>query len=345
MTLGAESPIRVTAFLIGSARARLGSGAELELDPAKIGFAKDGSSNYESLRTARLVEGSGQSWIVEASESDLFLTGARRPGGVEVAPPIVPTYDQRAASYGDAPSDATLALRGLDAGKAWVTRVAGIVPSHGFGDDVAVTLAPGAAKSPFLVATQSSTECAPTVPTPPPAMTVAAPPNVTTPRDPEPPPDPPQLVAVGETTGQPVPYEHVEVSGSCDGSPQSQPQESSDDSCSHSDSSSDSSSDDGCDSSHDQPTDQSDDGCDSSSSNSAQDPGGDGCDGGSQDSGQSSDGCDSSDSSSSSSSSDCAMARRPRRHRSRTSLVVWSLCAVLLPLRRFARKRGHAAEC
>jgi hypothetical protein len=331
MTLGAKGPVRVTAFLIGAARARLGAEPEVEIDPASVTFAPDGSTSYETMRTQELLAGGGQSWVIEASERDLLLTGARRPGGVEVTPPIAPAYDQRAASYGDTPDDLTLALKGLDAGKVWVTRAAGIVPANRFGDDVAVTIAPGPSKSPFLLTTQPA-DCAPPVVVPP-SMTVAPPPVSTNPRPTEPGPAPhvgrgPVLVG---TTVDHSPPPQVVVSGSCDGSPSSQPEDSSssDDSCSHSDDTSDtSSSDDGCDSSSDQSSDQSGDGCDSSSSDSSQDQSGSGCDGGS-----------SSSSSNSSSSSDCSMSHRPRRRRSRTSLVAWGMCAVLLPLRRSMRRR------
>jgi hypothetical protein len=315
MTLGTKSPVEITAFLIGAARARLGAGPEIEIDPTSVRLAKDGSTNYPSVRAERLLAAAGESWVIEASESDLFTNGARRPGGVELTPAVVPTYDQRAASYGDSNSDPTLALHGQDSSKLWVTRAVGIVAQGGFGDDVAVTLAPGVSKSPFLV---TMVDCNPAAMIPPPVMTVQPPPQLTKPAPSGVRHDPPSVqepVYVETTVVDAPPPQPVEVSGSCDGSPQSQPQETS----------SDSSSDDSCDSSSDSSSNQSDDGCDSSSSSS------------SSDSGSSSDGCGSS--SSSSSSSDCSVARRARRHRSRTSLFAWAICAVLLPLRRVTRKR------
>jgi hypothetical protein len=324
MTLGPKLPVEVTAYLIGSSRARLGAGSEIEIDPEDVRIAKDGSSDYKSVRTRELLAAGGDSWVIEASESDLFSTGARRPGGVELAPSILSIYDPRAASYGDSTSDPTLALYGLDSGKIWVTRAVGIVLADRFGDDVATTLAPGMAKSPFLVLKPPPSECAamqpPTMTTPP--SSVVSPASPLPRQDPPPRQDP---VLVETTVVDAPPPQPVEVSGSCDGSPQSQPQEtSSDDSCGHSDTSSGSTSDDGCDGSSDQSSDQSGDGCDSSSSDSSEDQ---------------SSGCDSSSSSSSSSSSDCSLARRSKRHRSRTSLVAWAICAVLLPLRRISRKR------
>ena len=284
----------------------------------------------------------GESWIIEASERDLLLTGARRPGGIEVTPPIAPTYDQRAASYGDPSDDLTRAISGLDGAKVWVTRATGIVAARTFGDDLAVTVASGASKSPFLLTTQPS-DCAPAVVMMPATMTPAPVPVTTkpSPREPGPPAPPTQGPVLVETTiVEAPPSEHVEVSGSCDGSPSSQPQESStsDDSCSHSDTSSDSSSsDDGCDSSPNQSssdsTDSTDDGCDSgsSSSDSSTDKSGDGCDSGSD--------------SSSSTNSNCTLSRRPKRGRSRTSLVAWGICAVLLPLRRSMRRRDGVGRC
>jgi hypothetical protein len=325
MTLGGKNAIGVTAFLIGSARARLGAGPELEIDPNVVQIARDGSSDYKRIRSERLLASGGRSWVIETSESELFLIGARRPGAVDLTPPIVPVYDARAQAYGDSTSDPTLALEGQDSGGVWVTRAIGVVPPGGFGDDVAITLAAGRPKNPFVVTTQSPTDCPATVVMQPPMMIAAPPPVLTPPSTPKPRPEPPQEPVMVETTVVDAPpQEPVEVAGSCDGSPQSQPQEdSSNDSCSHSDTSSDTTSDDGCDSSSDPPPDHSDDGCDSSSSNSSQDQGG---------------GCDSSGSNSSSSSSDCSLARRPGRHRSRTSLFAWTLCAVLLPLRRVRRK-------
>jgi len=152
------------------------------------------------------------------------------------------------------------------------------------------------------------------------------------PREPGPPTPPAQGPVLIETTiVEAPPPAQVEVSGSCDGSPSSQPQESSssDDSCSHSDTSTDSSSsDDGCGSSPDQSSsDSTDDGCDSSSSSSD------------SSTDQSGDGCDSGSDSSSSSNSNCTLSRRPKRGRSRTSLVAWGICAALLPLRRSMRRR------
>lgn len=341
MTLGMDSPVRVTAFLIGTARARLGAASEIEIDPASVSAAADGATSYEAARIEKLLAANGLGWIVEASERDLFLTGARRPAGIEVTPPIAPTYDARAASYGDLPNDLTLALYGHDPAKVWVTRVAGVVPAHRFGDDVAVTIAAGPSKSPFLQTAQLPPGCVPAVVVPPAEMTVAPPTMTPNPPPTEPHPNPsrePRPVVV-ETTVVETPPTQVTVSGSCDGSPASDPQDSSssDDSCSHSDGSSDtSSSDDGCDGSSDTPSsdsaDQSGGGCDSSSSDSSSDQSGGGCDSGSS-------------SSSSSSSSDCSVSRRPRRHRSRTSLVAWGICAVLLPLRRAVRKRADGKEC
>jgi len=341
MTLGVNTPVRVTAFLIGAARARLGRGPEIEINPASVTFPSKGASDYEKVRTAQLLSAGGESWIIEASERDLLLTGARRPGGIEVTPPIAPTYDQRAASYGDPSDDLTRAISGLDGAKVWVTRAAGILPARTLGDDIAVTIAPGASKSPFVLTTQLPLDCVPPVVMPPAAMTPVAPPVATkpSPRDPGtlPPPAPGPVVVETRVVESPPPAQ-VEVSGSCDGSPSSQPQEessTSDDSCSHSDTSSDSSSsDDGCDSSSDQSSsDSTDDGCDSSSSSSD------------SSSDQSGGGCDSGSDSSSSSNSSCSLSRRPKRGRSRTSLVAWGICAVLLPLRRSIRRREGVGRC
>ena len=130
-----ESSGSRTAFLIGPARARLGRGPELEINPASIRFASNGASDYEKVRTGDCLHAGGESWIIEASERDLFLTGARGPGGIEVTPPIAPTYDQRAASYGDLVDDPTERSR-ADGANVWVTRAAGFVPARAFGDDL-----------------------------------------------------------------------------------------------------------------------------------------------------------------------------------------------------------------
>ena len=94
-------------------------------NPSSVSFASNGASDYEKVRSGLLLAAGGESWIVEASERDLLLTGARRPGGIEVTPPFAPTYDQRAASYGDPSDDLTRAISGLDAAKVWVTRAGG----------------------------------------------------------------------------------------------------------------------------------------------------------------------------------------------------------------------------
>ena len=228
MTLGVNEPVRVTAFLIGAARARLGARTEIEIDPASVTFANNGASDYEKVRTAQLLGAGGESWVIEASERDLLLTGARRPGGIEVTPPIAPTYDQRAASYGDPSDDLTRAISGLDGAKVWVTRAAGKLPARTWGDDMAVTLAPGASKSPFLLTTQlprglrarGGDAACHDDPAPPPVTTKPSP------REPGPAPPPAQGPVVVETTVvKSPPPERVEVSGSCDGSPSSQPQE------------------------------------------------------------------------------------------------------------------------
>ena len=119
---------------------------------------------------------------------------------------------------------------------------------------------------------------------------------------------------------------------------------SSDDSCGHSDSTGGSSSE-GCGGSPSDPADE-EDGCGGSASDSSDDdgcdgsepgddPNDDGCDSGSSDH---DDGCDASESRSSGETK-CAVTRRTRRGRVRTSPVVFALAAVLLPLRRLTRPR------
>ena len=51
MTLGVKVPVRATAFLIGSARARVGRGPEIEINPASVSFASNGASDYEKVRS------------------------------------------------------------------------------------------------------------------------------------------------------------------------------------------------------------------------------------------------------------------------------------------------------
>jgi hypothetical protein len=340
MTLGAKVDVRVTAFLIADQRARLGAGEEIEIDPSAVTWSADGSDDYDRRLERALVAGAGRSWVVESAEPDLFLAGARRPGGLEVTPPIAPTYDARAASYGDHAIDVTLAVGGRTDDDTWVTRAAGIVPAATFGDDVAVTLAPGALKSPFVVNAGTTCEAPATVTMDPPVMSTSGGPPLAG-NSPARGNAPTRGAGAGRgqtTTMVPAPQVSVNASGSCDGSPSSSSgsesdseDTSSDDSCDHSDTSDASSSDDGCDSHSD------------SSSDSAKNDSSDGCDSGSHSDTSSSDGC--SGGGGGSSNESCSLSRRSRRGRPRTSLVLWSACAVLLSWRRAQRRRARDARC
>jgi hypothetical protein len=365
--------VRIAAFFIAETRARVGSGSEEELDAKGVSFA-DGKTNYDQVLLSELSVHRGASWIVEASDHAFFFGGARGPAGTEPTPPISETYVARAADYGDPLDDLSLSLSGLDSTKAWITRVAGIVPEREFGDDLAVTLGAAQAKSPFVVAGRTASCPVPEAgapsmppvspgpdagpsPPPPPIMTTTGtgssegPPRGTPPR--------------GTSPGQgPAPAGEAIESGSdgfgcsCswadDGS-------GSGDSCDHSDST-DSSSSDGCSGSSDDSSDSSSDGCDSSSDSSDSSDDGGGCGSSSSDSSDDSGGCDSSgsgssssdssdsgggcdsSSSSSDSSSDskCAVTRRPHRRRSRTSAFAFAIAAIVLPLRRLGRARSNA---
>jgi hypothetical protein len=365
----ASNAIRVAAFLIGETRARVGKAAETEIQPGVVSFSDGGSSSYDNVLLDELLSQQGASWVVEAADHAFFFDGVLGPSGSGKTPPMVAAYLERAAAYGDPSDDLTLAISGLDASRAWITRVAGIVPAGEFGDDLAVTMSGGEPKSPFIVAGHPAGACI--GPSPDGGSVVAGGGMTSSGGDAglreggvSSPPGPafaeagPSIGAGtgggSETTGGaavvrggvPAPATQVGTEGSisCSCSPGAD-DSGSGDSCDRSESpagdfaasSGDTSSSDGCDGSS---GDSSDDegGCDSSS-NDGSDSGG--CDGGSPDDTSDGGGCDSTGSSS---DGKCAVSRRTRRGRSHTSAVVLALVAIVLPLRRLTRPRRPRAR-
>jgi hypothetical protein len=344
-----KTALRVAAFLVAESRTRVGSGEEREIDPRAVSFGDGGATNYDELLLADLLAHGGKSWVVEAADHALLFDGVRGPAGAGTIAPLVATYRERAAAYGDQTDDPDLALTGLDPSATWITRVAGIVPAREFGDDLAVTMTTSTPQSPFVVAGGGS-RCdagaeggfvGPPVMPPPTSPDAGSsgpdfPPGSTT--------------TGGVTTGgqDPVAGGAYPVSGdvSCACSPGAS-DGTEGDSCSRSDQG-DSSSSGGCDGSASDSTDDSD-GCDASSSDSSDDGGGcdgggsddtsgDGCSGdGSGDSSGDGAGCDSG--SSSDSDAKCGVARHKRRGRTRTSAVAFALVAIVFPLRRLTRPR------
>jgi len=101
MTLGIDEPIDITAFLMGADRYRVGKGSEIELDPDRILFLRDGSTNYATMLGERLADARGESWVLETAGHRLLFEGMWGPSGTDPSPPLVTTYLARAAAYGD----------------------------------------------------------------------------------------------------------------------------------------------------------------------------------------------------------------------------------------------------
>jgi hypothetical protein len=105
---GAAS-VPITAFVVGSEGAQLGSQPALGLDPSSVLWNADGTSTYATVRDSLLLANPG-GWLFATGGNGILFAGATVPGG-SATPAIVDSYDARAASYADAtePPDTCIA--------------------------------------------------------------------------------------------------------------------------------------------------------------------------------------------------------------------------------------------